>query len=163
MADALVSVSQDALDRAEPVMPSQDPLVTVFVDAASASAAPALNEAVPEPPPPRAWVEGGIRVGPNTLEKLLCLGAVELIGVDQDFNPIAATPAHRAIPPKLRRAILARDGGCVIDGCDSTYRLQPHHLRPASNGGTTAPDNLATVCWFHHRDAIERASTSELE
>ena len=159
MADALVSVAQDSLDRVEPTTPSQDPLVSVFVDATMTAAGattadgPDTADTTAAPNPP-AWMPSGIRIGPETLERILCTGAVEVITVDHDLNPIAATPAHRAIPPKLRRAVLARDGGCVVDGCTSTYRLQPHHVVPAGQGGTTTSQNLATVCWFQHHVVI---------
>ena len=58
------------------------------------------------------------------------------------------------VPPRLRRFVLFRDGGCVADGCDSTYRLQAHHKVPFSQGGRTDPDNLVTLCWFHHHVVI---------
>ena len=69
-------------------------------------------------------------------------------------QPLAVGPAGRTVPPRLKRFILHRDGGCVIDGCTSRYRLQPHHLVPRSQGGTHHPSNLATVCWYHHHIII---------
>jgi 5-methylcytosine-specific restriction endonuclease McrA len=67
---------------------------------------------------------------------------------------LAVGPTTRVIPPKVRRFVLARDGGCVIDGCTSTYRLEVHHIVPRSEDGTHDPDNLVTVCWWHHHVAI---------
>ncbi|MDF1597426.1 MAG: HNH endonuclease signature motif containing protein, partial [Acidimicrobiia bacterium] len=46
--------------------------------------------------------------------------------------------------------------GCTADGCTSRYRLQPHHIIPWSQGGRTDPDNLITLCWFHHHVVIHQ-------
>ncbi|MDH3250571.1 MAG: HNH endonuclease, partial [Acidimicrobiia bacterium] len=71
-----------------------------------------------------------------------------------DGTPLAVGTARSAIPPRTRRYVLARDGGCAADGCTSMTRLQPHHIRPRSQLGDNHPDNLATLCWFHHHVVI---------
>ena len=143
-ADALVSLAQDSLDAASGGGRSADPLVTVFVDADLASETD--GEAGAE-------IEFGPKVGPATLERILCTGAVQVVAL-ADGNPVAATDASRAIPPALRRTIAWRDGGCTVDGCESRYRLEPHHVRPWGHGGAHDPDNLATLCWYHHHVVI---------
>ena len=45
-------------------------------------------------------------------------------------------------------------GQCSIEGCPSRYRLQPHHIQERQNGGNHHPDNLTTLCWYHHHVAI---------
>jgi len=145
-ADALWAMAQDTLkghngdngDRGAPV-------VTVFVDAAEA--APTGGEA-------GVIVESGPRVGPETLEMILCTGAVEVIAVTADGTPLGVGSTSRAIPPRLRRFVLARDGGCVADGCRSRYRLQPHHVIPYAQRPEHVPKNLVTLCWFHHHVVI---------
>ncbi|MGB9359214.1 MAG: HNH endonuclease, partial [Acidimicrobiia bacterium] len=53
------------------------------------------------------------------------------------------------------RFILHRDARrCTISGCTSRYRLQIHHIDPWSDGGRTDPENLTTLCWFHHHVVI---------
>jgi hypothetical protein len=146
-ADALVSIAQDSLDgvaadRAE--SRSSDPVVTVFVD--GNLAADTGGEAGAE-------IEFGPKVGPATLERILCAGAVKLVGMAEG-EPVTTTRASRAIPPAVRHAVLWRDGGCTIDGCRSRYRLQPHHVRPWSAGGSHGPENLTTLCWYHHHVVI---------
>jgi hypothetical protein len=86
----------------------------------------------------------GPRVGPLVLERILCEGRVELIGL-QDGRPITVSDATRTIPPVLRRLVAWRDGGCSIDGCTSRYRLQVHHIRHRTDGGDHDPANLALV------------------
>jgi hypothetical protein len=146
-ADALVAVCQDRLD---PVAETggeghgREPLVSVLVDADLAGQT--NGEAGAE-------IVYGPRVGPLTLERILCGGRVELIGF-RDGRPVVASDATRAIPPQLRRLAAWRDGGCVIDGCTSRYRLQVHHVRHRVGGGGHDPANLATLCWFHHHVVV---------
>jgi len=61
----------------------------------------------------------------------------------------------RPITPQLRRFVMDRDGAaCTIAGCTSRYRLQVHHITRWIDGGRTDPENLTTVCWFHHHIVI---------
>ncbi|MDF1594981.1 MAG: DUF222 domain-containing protein [Acidimicrobiia bacterium] len=146
LADALVAVCQDSL-TGDTETSGATLLATVFVDADLASAT--FGET-------GATVAAGPRVGPLTLEEILCGGAVEVITTGSG-RPTWSSPATRAIPPAVRRFVLHRDGGaCTADGCSSRYRLQPHHIQPRSRGGTHDPENLTTLCWFHHHIVIHR-------
>lgn len=131
-ADALV----DLCRTDGPGVPS-DPLVAVFVDRDGAT------------------IDGHLPVGPDVVAEALCSGSVEVIDTSDPGRPLARGRRTRVISRRLRRTILHRDGGrCVIDGCQSRYRLQPHHLVPWSEGGRTDPDNLVTLCWFHHHVVV---------
>ena len=137
-ADALVMIAQDSLDA--PGDGAGGVIAMVFVDAALA--ARTVGEAGAE-------VVGGPRVGPEALREILCGGRVEV--VLDGAQPLAVGSTAHAIPPRLRRFVLARDGGtCTADGCTSRYRLQPHHIRLRSHGGRHDPANLTTLCWYHH-------------
>lgn len=142
-ADALVSIAQDSLTGTAAGEPST-PLITVFVD----------TSAIPTNSETGARIADGPRVGPATVERILCEGTVEVIARTEDGQPLAVGHASRSIRPKLRRFVLARDGGCTADGCTSRYRLQPHHRIPWSDGGPTDPVNLATLCWYHHHVVV---------
>ena len=51
----------------------------------------------------------------------------------------------------LRAVVLERDRGrCQVSGCPSRLSLHVHHKHPRSQGGAHAPDNLVTLCDFHH-------------
>jgi hypothetical protein len=100
-------------------------------------------------------IEFGPRIGPLTLEELLCRGQIRVI-VTKDNQPVAASHATRHIPPHIRAHVTKRDGGCTIAGCSSRYRLEPHHITPWADGGTHDPDNLTTLCWYHHHIAIHQ-------
>ena len=99
-------------------------------------------------------VLGGARVGPDTVDLIGCVGRTELIALSG--HNITQHGSTSSIRPSLRRAVLARDDGCTIDGCTSDYRLEVHHIIPTSQGGNHTPENLATLCWFHHHVAVHR-------
>lgn len=51
----------------------------------------------------------------------------------------------------LRDRILERDNQrCQVTGCPSRTELHLHHKRPISSGGSHTPENLVTLCAFHH-------------
>lgn len=98
-------------------------------------------------------IGGATVVGPEVLDKVACAGSLEVIR-DIDGRPLAIGRRSRIIPGRLRRLVLHRDGGCTADGCTSRYRLEAHHVIPWSEGGETTPDNLTTLCWFHHHVVV---------
>jgi hypothetical protein len=144
--DSLVAICQDSLETRNEE-DTRDTgrtagVVTVFVDARSENTDDNAAE-----------VAFGPRVGPATLEALLCGGAVRVIGLDGAV-PVATSATTRAIPPAIRDAVVFRDGGCAIDGCASTYRLEPHHIVPWSESGSHTVENLTALCWYHHHVAV---------
>jgi hypothetical protein len=145
-ADALWAISLDSLAGSDGVsIDSAAPLLSVFMHAGDA--APTSGEA-------GVWIDGGPRVGVNTLEAILCDGAVEVTARTIDGTPLDMGRRSRVISPKLRRFVIARDDGCTIAGCTSRYRLQAHHIIAWSHGGATDAANLTTLCWFHHHIVI---------
>jgi len=146
-ADALWAISLDSLQGTDgATIETATPLLTVFIDA---------HEAAPSNGEAGVTVEAGPRVGPDTIEAILCDGAIEVTATASDGQPLGMGRRTRVIPPRLRRFILARDGGvCTIEGCTSRYRLQPHHILSWAQGGTTDPENLTTLCWYHHHIVI---------
>ncbi len=100
-----------------------------------------------------AMLAGG-RVGPGAVDLVGCAGRIETMTVTgQD---IVHHGSKSGIPPALRHGVLARDNGCTIDACTSVYRLEAHHIIPRSRGGDDSPENLTTLCWWHHHVAIHR-------
>ena len=146
-ADALWAISLDSLAGGDGAsIDTSTPLLTVFVDATGA--APTRGEG-------GVTVEAGPRVGEATIEAILCDGMVEVTARTSDGMPLALGRRSRVIPPRLRRFVLARDGAvCTVAGCMSRYRLQVHHIIRWADGGRTDPENLITVCWFHHHVVI---------
>ena len=143
-ADALVSIAHDSLDTGHTSAAANSaPHVTVFVDATTDD----------DPATTGAEIAYGPRVGPHTLESMLCSGRIQVVGMHNGI-PVTTSHATRAIPQAIRHAVLHRDGGCTIDGCRSRYRLEPHHIAPRSRGGDNSMENLTTLCWYHHHVAI---------
>ena len=68
---------------------------------------------------------------------------------------------HRLVTPALKRALTARDGGCIIPGCTTTAdACQAHHVTPWTDGGPTDIDNTALVCLRHHIDITTTTTRS---
>jgi hypothetical protein len=150
-ADALTALAMDWLDASDGIEADQ-PMgggteITVFVDAADLARSEGSRGAT---------ISCGPRIGPATLDRLLCGGRVGLVSLDAVGRPVAVTDHTQAIPPAVRAAVLNRDKGCVIDGCRSRYRLQVHHIRQRSHGGDHDVGNLVTLCWYHHHIAVHR-------
>ena len=66
--------------------------------------------------------------------------------------PLAVGRTARTATPAQRRALAARDKGCVIPGCGiPAEACQTHHVQDWAEGGDTDLPNLALLCWAHHR------------
>jgi hypothetical protein len=143
-ADGLVSVASEWLSGE---IGGHEMTAEIFVDAALAVSTD--GEA-------GVMVVGGPRIGPITLGEILCSGTVRINFADE-YGRVSTSPSSRALPYAVRRRVLFRDGHqCVIAGCQSRSRLQPHHLIPYSQGGTHDPENLVTLCWFHHHVVVHQ-------
>lgn len=51
----------------------------------------------------------------------------------------------------LRSVVISKDSNrCQVTGCPSRLELHVHHMVPVSDGGAHSPDNLVSLCDFHH-------------
>lgn len=51
----------------------------------------------------------------------------------------------------LRLVVLDKDSHrCQVTGCPSRLELHIHHMKPVSMGGAHSPNNLVSLCDFHH-------------
>jgi hypothetical protein len=63
---------------------------------------------------------------------------------------------ERVVPPRLRRALEARDRHCVVPGCRaSVRRCNAHHVHEWEHGGGTDLDNTVLLCVRHHHAVHE--------
>lgn len=60
--------------------------------------------------------------------------------------------SRRVASPGQTKALIARDRGCSVPGCQTPAEwCQRHHVVPHVAGGPTDLANLALVCSYHHR------------
>ncbi|MEN8183566.1 MAG: HNH endonuclease, partial [Myxococcota bacterium] len=56
---------------------------------------------------------------------------------------------------RLQHRIFERDGWrCAVPGCTSYRNLQVHHVVFRSQGGDDEPENLITLCAWHHQRGV---------
>ena len=102
-------------------------------------------------------IEAGAKSGRQALEAILCDAVTEITVNSEDGVPMTYGRRSRTVPPALRRAVLAQHHGyCSVPGCNSRYRVEVHHKIPWSQRGTTDPDNLVALCWFHHHIVVHQ-------
>ena len=71
-------------------------------------------------------------------------------------QPLEVGRTSRVVTPAQRTALIVRDGGCAVAGCDRPPAwCEAHHLRHWLHGGPTDLDNLALLCRAHHRAVHE--------
>ncbi|MBB5634047.1 5-methylcytosine-specific restriction protein A [Cryobacterium mesophilum] len=91
-------------------------------------------------------------VSMTTIRHLACSGGYQLVSIDAYGSIHGLGSPQRCFTPAQRRAIIARDGGCVIPGCTIPAAwCEIHHVDPVENNGPTHTDNGVLLCWSHHR------------
>jgi hypothetical protein len=161
--DALIDLCKRQLDSGRlPDSGGQRPHLTITASAES------LAGLEGQPAGQVAWTPG---VPAETVRRLACDAAVTRITSKGTSTPGSETgrpggsghvsstemtaeisAASRTIPPATRRALVARDRGCVFEGCGRPPEwTDAHHLRHWVDGGPTTLENLALLCRRHHR------------
>lgn len=88
---------------------------------------------------------------PDTLLRhVTCDGRVVPVW-ERDGSPVAVGRSHRIVPQRTRVLVEDRDRGCRYPGCGVAGFLENHHLVHWADGGGTDPENLVSLCPFHHR------------
>jgi hypothetical protein len=71
---------------------------------------------------------------------------------ETSLEPLAMGRTIRLATTAQRRAMAIRDRGCVIPGCTvKADACQTHHVTEWAQGGNTDIDDMALLCWAHHR------------
>ena len=95
-------------------------------------------------------IENGPHVSAETSKRVACdCSTVTLIEDDQG-EPLSIGRRSRTIPPSIKRALVARDGGCRFPGCTNQRFVVGHHIKHWADGGETSLDNLVLLCEHHH-------------
>ena len=106
-----------------------------------------------------AELDDGTPVTQQLLSQWLCdctLARVVLAGrsIVLDSGFLIYTPS-----PGQRRALTARDRGCIVPGCRRKARwCQAHHVNPFPNGPTNL-NNLVLLCHRHHKHVHRKLIT----
>jgi 5-methylcytosine-specific restriction protein A len=93
-----------------------------------------------------------IPISLRAVSHMICTGGTQRVVFDERGRIVELGSQERCFTPAQRRAILVRDGGCLIPGCSVPASwCEIHHVVPDVDGGPTHPDNGVMLCWFHHR------------
>jgi hypothetical protein len=97
----------------------------------------------------------GYRISPETARRLACDAIIQRVVLDRGGVPLEMGRASRTFTPDQYRAIMLRDGGCRMPGCDAGPEdCEVHHaMIHWEDGGMTDLANGLAVCrgTGHHR------------
>ena len=86
----------------------------------------------------------------ETVKRLCCDGDAIVIVENEAGEPLSVGRKTRTVPTAIKRALQARDKGCVFPGCHHTRFVDAHHIEHWSAGGETSLENLLLLCSHHH-------------
>ena len=96
--------------------------------------------------------ETGTVLGAAELRRIACDTQVIPVVMGGAGEVLDVGRATRTIPPSIRRALIARDQGCVWPGCDrAPIHCDGHHIEHWVDDGPTCVANLALLCHSHHQ------------
>jgi hypothetical protein len=142
-ADALVEICRDYLDHGDtPVSGGEKPHITVTVS---------LEALEGQAGRPCEMDETGV-ITPEAARRIACDAGVSRVVTRGDSEILDIGRRTRTVPAATRRALVVRDGGCIVAECDRPHRwCDAHHVRHWVDGGPTDLDNLMLLCRRHHR------------
>ncbi|WEO78892.1 DUF222 domain-containing protein [Cryobacterium sp. SO2] len=134
-------LTQVAQDPRTPTMGGMPPTVMVHVSATDLLAQAGVG-----------WIDGV--EGPismKTINQMIDNGGYRPIFFGGNGAVLALGDKVRCFTALQRKAITARDGGCVIPGCDCPPQwTEVHHVTSWQDGGPTDVSNGVLLCWYHH-------------
>jgi hypothetical protein len=105
---------------------------------------------------PAAEMEFSLPISARTVERMACDCSVVRVLLAADSSVIDVGRATPKVSPAMKRALVARDGGCRWPGCTrKAYFSDAHHLVYWTKGGETKLHNLVLLCYHHHRKVHE--------
>jgi hypothetical protein len=100
---------------------------------------------------PAAELDLGGPIAAEAARRLGCDAGVTRVVFGADSAVLDVGRATRVPATATRRALQARDRGCVWPGCHRPASWgEVHHLRHWAQGGSTDLANLVTICRAHH-------------
>jgi len=95
--------------------------------------------------------EGRSSLPIESVKRLCCDGDAVIIVENEEGEPLSVGRKTRTVPTAIKRALQARDKGCVFPGCHHTRFVDAHHVIHWSTCGETSLENLILLCSRHHR------------
>ncbi|MET1017395.1 MAG: DUF222 domain-containing protein [Leifsonia flava] len=89
------------------------------------------------------------------VRQLCCANGIQPVDLAANGKVLALGTTERCFNRAQRRAMDARDGGCVICGRPAV-ETEAHHVVPWAVDRRTHVDNGVLLCWFHHRTIESR-------
>ena len=90
-------------------------------------------------------------ISATTARTLACDAEIVPVVLGGDGEILDVGAGRRLFPPELRRAVIARDGGCTAPGCSMPVSwCDVHHVQHWEHGGPTSVENGALLCSHHH-------------
>lgn len=98
-----------------------------------------------------ARTEDGEPVPTWAARRLACDAVLQRVVLSPSDGPLDVGRTQRLATLTQRRALAARDGGCVVHGCGASPDIcDAHHVRHWADGGPTDLGNLVLLCPGHH-------------
>ncbi len=160
-ADAAAVTAPDPRSLAQK---QHDALASILGVAARSAETPSLGGAAPTllvtvaaadllSPAGVAHIDGTDTALPASVARhVACAGGIQRLVLGDSGRILELGGPQRVFSAPQRRAITARDGGCVIPGCGiKAAWCEIHHVVAHARAGPTHIDNGVTLCWHHHR------------
>ncbi|WP_132144608.1 HNH endonuclease signature motif containing protein [Kribbella antiqua] len=93
----------------------------------------------------------GDNLSAGAVRRLACDANIIPLVLGSNSEPLDVGRSERLVNRAMRRALNARDKGCVVCGAPPIY-CDAHHLTHWIDGGETRVDNLVLLCRRHHVD-----------
>jgi len=143
LADALVELSAHALDTG--AIPSTHSVRTHLQLTACAETLAGT------PGAPAGGLEHAGPIPAATVQRLACDAGITRVLLDAKQAPLDVSRERRLPGVSTRRALQARDRGCVWPGCERPVSwTSAHHIVHWAHGGKTELNNLVLICHRHH-------------
>lgn len=99
----------------------------------------------------------------STVRKIACDADIIPLVLGGNGRVLDIGRASRIFPPHIRKAIMARDGGCAFPQCTIPAPwCEAHHVDYWSRGGSTGTGNGALLCSHHHHVVHKEQWTIQL-
>ncbi|MGC1735503.1 MAG: DUF222 domain-containing protein [Pseudonocardiaceae bacterium] len=99
-----------------------------------------------------ATLDYGTQISAAEARRWACDAKIIPVVLAGKSEPLDVGRAMRTVPLSIRRALVARDRGCVFPGCDRPPGMcEAHHCRHWIDNGETSVENCVLLCEAHHR------------